>query len=198
MNTFLNYLLARKKVFITLGLTVIAGLVVILYSVNHHSGQPVTAKTKVSVTTSKTQNSKSTYYAFTDPNKFTAQQLFEVIDAYRVNEGIAQLQEDPSLDGAARLRAYAIQQYGENYEADSNSVFNRISAAVPATTLGDEIYWNICSGVSSYSTFRDLIANDSINQVLTDPKYTFAGVGVAESDTSTCNGYVVIELADIN
>ena len=173
-------------------------IIVAVYIGNRHSNK-TTATNNTSSSNSNTSGSSSgKYYATSDPAMFSAEQLFSVIDGSRIAAGIVSLQEDASLDGAANLRTYQIQQNGTTAGSDSNSIFQRVSNAVPATTYADEIYQPVCDNATTNSTFASLVGNDAVYKTLNDPKYTVAGVGLQKSDPGKCNGYAVIELADIN
>jgi cysteine-rich secretory family protein len=171
---------------------IIAG---IAYGIYKHHADSSPKNTSTSSSQASTSSSTKTVSPFDDPSQFTAMQFAQVIGGYRIEDGIAALTEDPSLDAAARLYAYGLQT-GNNTETYTQ----RIEGAIPAATTYSYYDDGICSNATTSSESATLFTNTQGNNSLLDTDYEYYGVGIVPNTatTGTCNGYLVVFFAGTN
>lgn len=136
-------------------------------------------------------------FSYAQNEELTPAHLLNMINTSRSKASVIGLHEASALDGVAILRASQIQQNGTGYQSDGNSIYQRVADAVHGTTNAYELSQSFCSGETLVPTFENMMQSNGIAQALMDPRYTVAGLSIQASTPDKCNGYVVVELADI-
>jgi uncharacterized protein YkwD len=141
------------------------------------------------------------YTKYDDPGAFTVANLIEAINAARAAKGVQPVTESKILDATAQAHAVDMQQRGyyAHVSPDGKTPQDRIALALGRDVYSGENEDNICPGVTVSGEMKRIAASAEHYANQEDPQINYLGVGfvISSTNTSTCNGYLVFDYAQL-
>lgn len=130
---------------------------------------------------------------------FDKQKFLILQNNYRTANGLPALTENSILDGTAQAHANDMQvrNYYEHTTPDGVTSYQRIAQALPLTHYVGENEDDMCASTDEPYELNRFVVSPEHKQNILDPKYTSVGIGYIKSNTFPCNGYLVIDFAQL-